>query len=217
MKQKLALAAVPGGRAPAILAGLGVAILLPGVAVAVNSNCQDLDGEVQLLGEARYATVDGTDTCWANLYPGGGSELTLPQYVVIGGAANSEDTELYFKVYAIHRDEADSDGGTAQFSFRVYYANSHGGGGNYCPAGSPLPYSTATYTVNSYNPGWGCTGYMACYAYGGKTLGLTAWPFHRYWKADLSASAPGGCSDSDNGVCWRVYDENECNLSDYPL
>ncbi len=162
-----------------------VAAVLPTRARAL-PNFENLEDRWEFVGEARYTTLSGTDSCSTNA------------------------DNLKFLVYGIHRDETTADGSQVTFSITLSASNNVSSS---CPSGT-LSTWTASMIVDSANPGWGCSG-DSCLAYGGKEFGVHGLPFRRYWKSVISVGASGGCSTTDTG-CWEVYDQNACNLVNYP-
>lgn len=185
-------------------------LILPGLVVLglaaiakAGPRCEDIAGDLVLVGEARYATRTGADSFYSNIYWGGsGDELDLDPYNRVGGA-NSSSTSLNFGAQAHHDDNTLSDCTNVTFTLQLQRSATNT---EYtpCPEGT-VTSSSYTYTVNS------CIGGSdSHFVHAGRAFGGSGLSYKRYWNATLSVNAVA----SDSG-CFEVANQNDCTLTNF--
>lgn len=180
------------------------AVLLPMRESAATVVCEDLAGDSVLIGEMRYTTTSGTDTCYANAYWDIGDELTLSCNVHMPGALQGSDV-AYFRAMAAHVDETGSDCSNVLFTYRVRQNNQCTIN---CLSGSSINSTTSsTLRINSCStPSSSCNG-NSCEVHAAKALNVThaasgTYPALETW---LDVDTSTGCNSSDTG-CFHVDD-----------
>ena len=183
---------------------VAVALLVGPVPADATEYCENISGNTIVVGEARYATTQGDDECYANAFSDGGEELSLGVGSPIGGA-NSASTSLGFWAYVFSSDNHLSDCSTVTYTVTHRRSSTQSGGcpSNYTTVADPLIVDQCTF-------GDGDKYWV------GKLLGRSSQSYQRYWYWEVKVDTTSGCSDSDNG-CAEVKNQNDCTLEDFPI
>src|SRR5688572_2961969 len=84
--------------------------------------CEDINNDITIVGETRYNTTSGNDSCYANAYGDGGDELSFTSNITLAGASTSA-TNLRFFAYAHHLDFIGSDCSNVTFQMVMKYSS----------------------------------------------------------------------------------------------
>jgi len=185
------------------LAVVAAALACGATADAAHNECEDINGDLIMVGEGRFETKAGADESYANVYWGGSTdELDLEDDGTIGGA-NTAATNLNFGAQAHHEDFTGSDCNTVTFSLQLERSDTWSGTGA-CPGGTIIS-NTYTYTINS------CIGGSdSHWVFAGRAFGGTGLSYKKYWRATLKV----GTSSEESG-CFYLRNQNDCTLVNY--
>jgi hypothetical protein len=186
---------------------LGTAMALPGAASG-QPVCEDLAGDRIVIGEMRYHTASGTDTCFANSYWDGGQELALPCGGQPGGLAGANSVTL--EAYAYHMDNTGNDSSDVLFTMQVRKVTSCGG--PLCTGTNPVAHCNPTLRIRSDDPPGPCVG-NACQVRAGKNLACVA-TAGIYEARMIVASSPPECRTSDEG-CFDIRGNSCASLQNF--
>lgn len=185
---------------------LGTAMALPGAASG-QVVCEDLAGDRIVIGEMRYHTAPGTNSCYANSYwDGGAEELSLPCGGQPGGLSGANSVTL--QAYAYHLDNTVSKGSNAVFSMLIRKVTSCGG--PMCTGTAPVAHCNATLSIRSDDPPGPCVG-NACQVRAGKVLNCVA--TSGLYEARLSVGY-AACRSLDEG-CFDIRGTSCNNLQNF--
>lgn len=181
--------------------------------------CEDLSGDTVVTGEMRYATLDGSDECYANQYwdrnASGSDELSLTCGSWPGATPSGQWTE--FGTFAVHEDFSDIDGSDVLFTYRVSRLDSFtcsASESQTCIDQSYADSAVTTWRVNSADVFDVCES-DKCYAFAGKMLSIIRESSGlESYESYGEVHTANGCTDDDLG-CFMTSTVNCDQIIDF--
>lgn len=185
--------------------------------------CEDIGNDTIVMGELDYDVNSGTDTCFANAYEDGTTELALPWKAKIGGCSapfpgqsGTLDIGFYFFLY----DDVTTDSATVTFTMGLHDDDAQEAGAepNCLDDETEHVHSFARVLNTSDMPPAlaGCMG-TDCQVAAGKWVGVVDHPclfadgtFRKWWWARIGVSGDECVAAVDYGCAEVLQLVGEC-------